>query len=638
MDLSAIARQYLTIDQNENDQKEIRALLEAGDHVELQKRLGSRLSFGTAGLRAEMGAGYSRMNDLTVLQASQGLCAYVLATNSDAAKQGVVIGRDHRHNSESYARLTAAAFIHKGVKGCIFYFRDLVHTPLVPFAVTHYGAACGVMITASHNPKNDNGYKVYWSNGSQIIPPHDKGIAESIEKNLDPWLWDYTLAESSPLSVDPGKEIISSYFAALAKLSTNRALNSSTGLKICYTAMHGVGHPFAARAFETFALPPFISVKEQIYPDPDFPTVEYPNPEEGKGALALAMQTARTAGARLILANDPDGINFSKRIQHHTSSSDPNLAFLPATADRLAIAEQLQSGEWHIFSGNEIGAILGVSLWRRWRKQNPTADPGTVAMLISTVSSKLLQHVGRIEGFRCEDTLTGFKWLGNRALDLKKEGYNVLFGFEEAIGRLTASTKTHQLFELEFNIRVKGFMIGDVVRDKDGISALAVAAEIVVELEKEGMRLYDLLQEIYKKYGYFVSDNSYFICHSQDKIKKIFDKMRYGTDGTTLSYPSHIGQFKVVAVRDLTAGYDTDQPDKKPILPVSKSSQMITFRLENGAVFTLRTSGTEPKIKYYSELSGSSVESARKELSQVVASFVDQLLEPAKNELGFRKE
>jgi len=274
------------------------------------------MEFGTAGLRAAMGAGYARMNDLTVIQASQGLATYMLSTLGEQAKEmGVVIGHDHRdcngQNSDNFARLTAAAFLHAGFK--VWWYPGLVHTPMVPFCVREKKAAGGVMITASHNPKQDNGYKVYWANGTQIIPPHDAGIKKCIEENLTPWSWDLKAIESSRcVDVD---DMHDAYFAKLKQLSKYASDNSVTPLKFVYTAMHGVGHPAAVKSFSQFSLPPFVPTAAQVAPDPTFPTVAYPNPEEGKGALKLAMDTAEAAGATVILANDPD-------------------------ADRLAVAER----------------------------------------------------------------------------------------------------------------------------------------------------------------------------------------------------------------------------------------------------------------------------------------------------------
>ncbi|KAI9357205.1 hypothetical protein BD770DRAFT_322263 [Pilaira anomala] len=539
-----------------------------------------------------MEAGFSRMNDLTVLQASQGLAAYIEQHVDDAKTRGIVIGHDHRHHSDDFARLTAFAFLHRGFK--VWYYKHLVHTPLVPYTIKKLNAAGGIMITASHNPKDDNGYKVYWENACQIIPPHDEGIANTILNNLQPWGWDKDLVSVSDLVHDPTDDgIIDAYFDEVKALCKNPEENQSSTIKFAYTAMHGVGTPFAERAFKSFELPPFVPVKEQVVPDPDFPTVAFPNPEEGKGALNLAIQTAEREGATVILANDPD-------------------------ADRLAIAEKQSNGEWIIFTGNQIGSILGAACFEKAIQAGK--KPEELAMVASTVSSKFLARMGEVEGFTFVESLTGFKWIGNTAMNLEKQGLNVIFSYEEAIG----------------------FTIGDIVKDKDGVSALAFFAEWAIQLNKRGLTAYEYLQELYKKYGYFVSANSYFICDDKLKIQKIFERIRYGQENNNnnnnLNYPTKIGGIDVTGVRDLTVGYDSATSDHVPTLPVSASSEMITFRLANNTVFTIRTSGTEPKIKYYSELRGDTEEQAKIDLDGIVQAIGDELMEYEKNGLAKKKE
>ncbi|KAI7898662.1 uncharacterized protein BX663DRAFT_524309 [Cokeromyces recurvatus] len=544
-----------------------------------------------------MEAGFSRMNDLTVLQASQGLAVYIEKEVKEAKTRGIVIGHDHRHHSWDFARLTAAAFIQRGFK--VWFYKELVHTPLVPYTIKKLNAAGGVMITASHNPKDDNGYKVYWENACQIIPPHDEGIASSILDNLEPWGWDYDLVSKSDLVSDPTDQgVIDAYFKEVEALCQNKEDNEATNVKFVYTAMHGVGAPFAKRAFESFGLPAFTPVEAQILPDPDFPTVAFPNPEEGKGALTLAIQTAEQVGGSIILANDPD-------------------------ADRLAIAEKQSDGQWIIFSGNQIGSILGAASFEKAIASG--YKPEQLAMVASTVSSKFLARMAEVEGFTFVESLTGFKWIGNTAINLESQGLNVIFSYEEAIG----------------------FTIGNIVKDKDGVSALAFFSEWAVQLYKRGITAYQYLEELYKKYGYFVSENSYFICDDKKKISTIFDRIRFGDEkeqdamskyGHKLHYPETIGGHKVIGVRDLTIGYDSATKDNEPTLPVSSSSEMITFRLNNNTVFTIRTSGTEPKIKYYSELRGESEEQARKDLHHVVEAIGDELMEYKKNGLAMKKE
>ncbi|KAK7466480.1 hypothetical protein VKT23_005201 [Stygiomarasmius scandens] len=278
--LKELVDAWLAMDQNETTRAEIQSLWDKADTEALERRMRNRIEFGTAGLRGRMEAGWSRMNDLIVIQASQGLCKYVLEQVENASSKGVVIGHDHRHNSERWAQLTAAAFIKNGVK--VYLHRGLVHTPMVPFTVKQIGAACGVMITASHNPKHDNGYKVYWENAVQIISPHDKGISDAIKANLTPRTWDTSLVSTSSLCLDVTDKMKEAYLASLLSLR-DKGLPQSRKSTFVNTSMHGVGHPFVERALAALDIS-IIPVPEQQNPDPDFPTVSYPNPEE-KGAL-----------------------------------------------------------------------------------------------------------------------------------------------------------------------------------------------------------------------------------------------------------------------------------------------------------------------------------------------------------------
>ncbi|MCL4141056.1 UNVERIFIED_CONTAM: hypothetical protein GTU68_016705 [Idotea baltica] len=278
----------------------------------------SRLLFGTAGLRGRMGAGYACMNDLVIIQTSQGLGKYLVSVCPEAKTNGIVIGYDSRHNSHRFARLAASAFLMCGIP--VYLLGKICPTPFVPFTVMQFKASAGVMVTASHNPKEDNGYKVYWNNGAQIIPPHDTGIQQSIEDNLKPFdgVWDIEKAETSPKLSDPIEEISQKYFAALSSSMLDKDMNFETPLSFTVTAMHGVGHDYMVKAFEVCKFKPLIPVKEQMVPDPEFPTVKFPNPEEGKSALDLSFKTANQHNCSIILANDPD-------------------------ADRLAVAEKLKT-------------------------------------------------------------------------------------------------------------------------------------------------------------------------------------------------------------------------------------------------------------------------------------------------------
>ncbi len=539
------------------------------------------------GLRGPMGCGYNKMNELTVIQAAQGLILYLeeVVGVATAQSQGIVVGYDHRAagtlNSKTFAELTCAVAIHRGFK--VYLFEGLVATPLVPFAINAKGACAGVMVTASHNPKQDNGYKVYWGNGSQIIPPHDGGIADCILRSLKPWSkYDTTQVCKSPLYENPREAIVAAYMEKAKSLCRYPDDNASSSLGVVYTAMHGVGLPFVEKSFAAFQHKPFFPVKEQVQADPTFPTVEYPNPEEGKGALTLSFATAEANGATLVLANDPD-------------------------ADRLAVSEKQADGSWHMFTGNQIGILLGHWQWVNWRRSNPTGDASKVAMLCSTVSSKMLRALARKEGFLFEETLTGFKWLGNRAAELRSAGYEVIFSFEEAIG----------------------FCVGDVVNDKDGVVAAAVFAEMAKQLWKSKTTVLDHLHFLYESYGHFLTLNSYCLCYSPDVTNKIFSRIR--NDG---HYWHTVGGYKIESIRDLmTPGYDSNYADNKPRLPTDSSAHMVTLSFANGCVATLRTSGTEPKIKYYVELHGPVPAEVQRTLEHMVHGIVQEMLEPEKNGL-----
>ncbi|XP_077983669.1 phosphopentomutase-like isoform X2 [Glandiceps talaboti] len=588
VNLDKKVRQWLEWDKNETTRNEIHTMVQQKNVEELRKRLEHRLTFGTAGLRAPMGAGYSRMNDLTVIQSTQGFLRHLESSFDTLKEKGVVIGHDHRINSKRFAHLAACICLHAGVP--VYLFSQIVPTPFVAYGVLKYGCAGGIMVTPSHNPKEDNGYKVFWDNGAQIIPPHDTGIASCIDNNLAPWTtsWDTSIVETSPLCKDPFNEVHTDYYKDIVKHCRHRSLNEKSAVTFTYTAMHGVGTQFAEEAFKVFGFKPFVPVKEQVDPDPYFPTVKFPNPEEGKSALNLAIETANRNDSTVILANDPD-------------------------ADRCAVAEKQPNGQWKILTGNETGALFGWWALHTYREQfGNDVDLSDVYMVASTVSSKILHSIANEEGFKFEETLTGFKWMANKTVDLQKEGKQVLFAFEEAIG----------------------FMYGTQVLDKDGISAAVVLAEMATYLASNNTTLTEQLDQVYCKYGYHCSENSYYLCYDPDTIVTMFNRMRKMEQG---SYASHIGPYKIISVRDLTTGYDNTKPDNKAVLPSSKSSQMITFTFDNGCVATLRTSGTEPKIKYYTEIcadpSKTDREAIRKELHDLVEKMVEEFLQPEVNNL-----
>lgn len=578
-DIKELAKEWLELDEDKTTTDEIYTLLAHGDTDELEKRLRTRIAFGTAGLRGPMQAGFACMNSLTVIQASQGLAAYLLKTEKNAKTRGVVIGRDARHNSEKFAKLTAAAFVAKGIK--VWWYESPQHTPLVPFGVRELGAAAGVMITASHNPAKDNGYKVYWSNGCQIIPPHDIGIAESIQQNLKPVSWDTSVTEESLLVEGSLGLVRDKYHGAVlcAAQPEHHQVKLDPELKFVYTPMHGVGLGAMQQCVETLGIASQMTVvKEQAEPDADFPTVKFPNPEE-KGALDLAIATAERAAVRLILASDPD-------------------------ADRLAAAEKVGDG-WHIFTGNQLGVLLGAYLLERYPASKPREK---LVMLASTVSSRMLAALARKEGFKFTETLTGFKWLGNVARDLDSQGYDVVYAFEEALG----------------------YMIPQTVHDKDSISAAAVFLTAASEWAAQGLTPYARLQTLYEYLGYFEDANTYLVSPSPSVTTSVFTAIR----ALGSPHPTTIGPRKIVRWRDLTLGYDSKGKDHVPDLPVDATAQMITCELDDGAVFTVRGSGTEPKIKLYIECQGTSSQEAKKGATGILEDLLREWFKP--EEYGLR--
>ncbi|SCW03294.1 LAFE_0G07272g1_1 [Lachancea fermentati] len=589
-DLRGLVDLWLKYDKDTDTRAEIEQLVEGKQWSELHARLDSRISFGTAGLRAKMEAGFSRMNSLTVLQASQGLARYIAEQFPE--RKIAVVGHDHRYNSDRFARVTLAAFLQLGFK--VYYLclpqgsqkEEFVHTPMVPFTINQVGASVGVMITASHNPKMDNGYKVYYANGCQIIPPHDRLIAKSIEENLIPFerAWDCDNLISEGLEsyqlCDVKENMTAAYVNTLKDKLLKTHLKPAEKPWFIYTPMHGVGYEIFKRiADNVLGLcedRDFCYVKEQQNPDPAFPTVNFPNPEE-KGALDMAITLAKAKNISLVLANDPDADRFSAAVK---------------------IGEK-----WKQLTGNEIGFLFAFYEWEmytcldeRFKKNHP------LAMINSTVSSQMIKSMAEIENFHFEDTLTGFKWLGNQAKVLEEKGYYVPFGYEEAIG----------------------YMFPSVEHDKDGISAAIVFLQMYSKWQSEGRTLIDVLEAGYEKYGVFKEYNGYYVVPDPALTNKLFEKIRNSYVSLGKRYPSEIGPtFQVMSFRDLTVGFQSDTQDHKPLLPVDSSSQMITATLKpvhsqnsipERVRFTIRGSGTEPKLKVYIE-AVSNTEAAAQDLA-----------------------
>ncbi|WP_228011433.1 phospho-sugar mutase [Nonomuraea phyllanthi] len=423
----AAAGEWLSQDPDPETRAELMALLDGGDAAGLRDRFGAKLEFGTAGLRGELGAGPNRMNRVTVMRAAAGL-ARVLGPGKH-----VVIGHDARHKSDVFARDTAAVLTGAGLHASLL--PGPLPTPVLAFAVRHLGADAGVTVTASHNPPRDNGYKVYWGDGSQIVPPVDRDISAAIDAvgRVDrlPLHAPGTLTEL-------GDDIVAAYVSAVTALP----LGEARDLRVAYTPLHGVGAATLARAFAAAGFEPPVAVEEQRDPDPDFPTVSFPNPEE-PGAMDLAVALAAKLGADLVLANDPD-------------------------ADRCAVGVPLPDGTCRMLTGDEVGGLLAEHVI--------THTTGDRMVATTIVSSTLLGKIARANGVRYGETLTGFKWI-------MKAGPGLVFGYEEAIGYAVGSDA------------------GLPVRDKDGIGAALTVAAIAAAARRSGRTLLDLLDDQARRYG-----------------------------------------------------------------------------------------------------------------------------------------
>ncbi|KAH7877806.1 uncharacterized protein C8R40DRAFT_1159300 [Lentinula edodes] len=564
--LKELVDAWLQLDQNEVTRSEIQNLWEQGDTNELERRMRPRIEFGTAGLRGKMEAGWARMNDLIIIQASQGLCHYVLNEVQGAKSRGIVIGYDHRYNSERWGHLTAAAFLQNGMK--VYLYRGLVHTPLVPFGVKKLNAACGVMITASHNPK------VYWENAVQIISPHDKGISGSIRANLTPKAWPIEPADISDNCLDVTDEIKRAYLVEIENLKLPQYTPSNDPLRFVNTSMHGVSHPIITDALKIFSIT-VDPVKEQMHPDPEFPT-------------DLAIAQAKNCNANYVLAQDPD-------------------------SDRFSACEIHPAGGVTIFTGDQLGTIFAAHVFETYRDSGKSLSK--LAIVASTVSSKMVEAIAEREGFKFVECLTGFKYIGNTALDLVEKGYEVPFGYEEAIG----------------------FMFGSTIRDKDGVAASVMFAQLAEILHSQGKTVTSYLEDLYKRYGYFKTSNSYFICNDPRIIDAIFARLRNYV--RRINYPKNIAGTEITSVVDLTTGYDsTNPPTYQPSMPLS-FGHMIQFRGElksNGTkiVLTIRTSGTEPKVKYYLEGNGKDNQVVLELLSRVVLELGNDWMQASKYDLS----
>lgn len=540
--LRALAETWIADDPDPVTASELRALLASERWDEIADRFAGRLEFGTAGLRGVVGAGPNRMNQAVVRAATAGLCAYLEATSPEAKERGIAIGFDGRRLSERLARETAEVALGRGFR--VHVFERVVPTPLLAFACLQTRAAAGVMVTASHNPPEYNGYKVYWSNGAQIVPPHDRAIAQAIEACGPLRAMHLVTLEQglrSGRAQRLGASLEDRYHDAIQHLLVTP--EAPRELRIAYTALHGVGEPHVRRALATAGFRDVISVPDQAEPDGAFPTVRFPNPEE-PGAMDRVLELAREADAELVLANDPD-------------------------ADRLAVAVRRTAGDYVQLTGNDVGCLLAHYLLERTGGEAPRA------VVSSIVSSPWLGAIAAAHGARWEQVLTGFKWIANRAIELEREGYRFVMGYEEALG----------------------YTIGSLVRDKDGVSAALLCAEMAAWCKAHGRTLLDELERCARRYGLFLSRQVSVTRQGPAGAARIQGIM----DAIRARPPEAIAGHAVVAMADFARAERRRRGGQTERLTLPPSN-VIGLELDGGHRVMLRPSGTEPKIKYYFDL------------------------------------
>jgi phosphomannomutase len=548
------ARAFADEDPDPESRDELRALVgrvqssDAAALVELADRFSAPLEFGTAGLRGRVEGGLARMNRVVVIKAAHGLGTHLLARSEpggpDPRRAGVVVGFDGRYSSRQFAEDTAAVLAALGIPALLF--PDPVPTPLCSFATVHEGAAAGVMVTASHNPPKDNGYKVYRADGAQIIPPEDQAIASRIA--AAPRV-DQIARVAPPDAARSGLRRLVGDSTEAAYLEGIRAAAlhppASAPLRIVYTAMHGVGHRLSIRAFQQAGFEGVAVVPTQADPDGAFRTVAFPNPEE-KGAMDRALALAREIEADLILANDPD-------------------------ADRLGAAVlDPATGSYRMLSGNEIGILLADDALAH---ADTKGRPKLVAT--SLVSSTLLSRMARDRGAVYAETLTGFKWIADAARRGEAAGQAFVFGYEEALG----------------------YTVGPLVRDKDGIGAAVRLADLARFLKGRGVSLLDRIDEILVAHG--MSHEVQWSVTLSDAIgkKRIADAM----EALRAHPPASLGESAIDRVLDLSTGEERAVGGATRPLGYPRANVLV-FYAQDGARLTVRPSGTEPKIKFYIEL------------------------------------
>ena len=576
MDYKEVYEQWLSNPYfDEATKEELKNIAE--DDNEIKERFYMDLEFGTAGLRGIIGAGTNRMNIYVVRRATQGLANYIAKV--DKKSQGVAIAYDSRHMSPEFAEEAALCLAANGIKAYIF--ESLRPTPELSFAVRHLGCVAGINVTASHNPPEYNGYKVYWEDGAQITPPHDSGIMGEV-KSISDWNTVKTIdkaeAEKAGLFQVIGKEVDDAYMAELKKqvLHMDAIKAEGKNLKVVYTPLHGTGNIPARRILKELGFENVYVVKEQELPDGNFPTVSYPNPEAAE-AFELGLKLAKEVDADLVLATDPD-------------------------ADRLGVRVKDKNGEYHDLTGNMSGCLLANYEISQKKAINGSL-PEDGALIKTIVTTNLADAIAKGYGVKLIEVLTGFKFIGQQILGFEQSGKgSYLFGFEESYGCL----------------------IGTYARDKDAIVATMALCEAAAYYKTQGKTLWDAMIEMYEQFGYYkdaIQSVTMKGIEGLQKIQEIMNSLRQNP-------PAEFAGHKVVAVRDYKADTITDVATgavKPTGLP---NSNVLYYELTDDAWVCVRPSGTEPKVKFYYGVKGTSLADADEKsdiMGKAVLDMVDSM-------------
>lgn len=539
------AKQWLTPAFDEETQNEVKAKIEAEDKTDLIDSFYKDLEFGTGGLRGIMGAGSNRMNIYTVGMATQGFANYLKKNFQDRADISVVVCHDCRNNSRKFAESVADIFTANGIK--VYLFDDMRPTPECSFAIRHLGCQAGVNITASHNPKEYNGYKAYWEDGAQVLAPHDMGIINEVNKVK---VEDIKFEGNKRLLQIIGEDIDQAYLDAVKTVSIDpEVIKRQHDLKIVYTPLHGTGMKMIPRSLKYWGFDNVHCVKEQMVKDGNFPTVVSPNPENGE-ALTLALRDAKQLDADIVMASDPD-------------------------ADRVGMACKNDKGEWILINGNQTCLIFLYYIITN-RKNMGLLKP-TDYIVKTIVTTEVIRKVAEKNNIEMIDCYTGFKWIA-REIRVADPGKKYIGGGEESYG----------------------FMAADFVRDKDAVSAMCLLAEICAYAKDQGKTLYDLLLDIYLEYGFSKEFTVNVVRPGKtgaDEIKAMMEDFRKNP-------PAELGGSKVVVWKDYQTLEQRDINGNISKLDMPDTSNVLQWFCDDGTKVSVRPSGTEPKIKFYLEVKG----------------------------------